>query len=279
MKRHVIFTGPILLFAFILTLDPVVAQGKGREVQNFNYNWKFYRGDIKDGQKPGLDETGWRDLDLPHDWSIEGPFSKDNSSCTGYLPGGIGWYRKEFTVPKSQKGQKVFISFDGVYNNSEVWINGTLLARRPNGYISFQYDLTPLLNYDRKNLIAVKVDHTLDADSRWYTGSGIYRNVKLITTDRIHVKQWGVYYTTPEVSPGKGVLSVNSTIVNDAVKTQIIVTNTLWYGSKIAGKATKKIILPAGTEATVNQVINIDKPEIWDVDDPKLYRLVTEVKG
>jgi hypothetical protein len=279
MKRYGIFTGAILLFAFILTQDPVVAQGKGREVQNFNHNWKFYRGDIKDGQKPGLDETGWRDLDLPHDWSIEGPFSKDNSSCTGYLPGGIGWYRKEFDVPGNQKGQKVFISFDGVYNNSEVWINGTLLARRPNGYISFQYDLTPLLNYDKENLIAVKVDHTLDADSRWYTGSGIYRNVKLITTDWIYVKQWGVYYTTPEVSPEKAVLSVNSTIVNDAVKTQIIVTNTLWYGNKIAGKASKKIILPAGTEATVNQVINIDKPELWDVDDPKIYRLATEVKG
>ncbi len=171
------------------------------ETCNFNLDWYFYRGDVPGGQNIGFDMSEWRLLDLPHDWSIEGPFSKEYASCTGYFPGGIGWYRKIFTVPENQKGKKVFIYFNGVYNNSEVWINCNYLGKRPNGYISFQYDLTPWIRFGSENLIAVKVDHTLFGDSRWYTGSGIYRDVSLLMTDPGHIKQWGVYYTTPEISP------------------------------------------------------------------------------
>jgi beta-galactosidase len=269
----------ILISLTILSSLSSNAQLHGRNITDFNFNWKFYKGDITNGQSVALDDSGWRSLDLPHDWSIEGPFSKNNSSCTAYLPGGIGWYRKSFYVSVDQKYKKVFISFDGIYNNSEVWINGNYLGKRPNGYISFMYDLSPYLKYGENNLIAVKVDHTKDGDSRWYTGSGIYRNVALITTDRVHLKQWGVYYNTPEVSKEKAVLSINSTIVYDEVGISVIVTNTLWHGNKVTGKVTKKINLPIGTETTVNQVIIVDKPELWDVDNPKLYRLVTEVKG
>ncbi len=175
--------------------------------------------------------------------------------------------------------RKFFISFDGIYNNSEVWINGKYLGKRPNGYISFQYDISQYLKFGANNLIAVRVDHTKDGDSRWYTGSGIYRNVQLISTGQIHLKQWGVYYNTPEVTEEKAVLSVNSTISHDAAGTSVTVTNTLWNGNKVAGKATSKMRLPVGNEATVNQVIIVEKPELWDVDDPKLYKLVTEVKG
>jgi beta-galactosidase/beta-glucuronidase len=157
-----------LTFLAIIAIfcEAMAAQPAGRNIQNFNFDWKFFKGDVADGQSPVLDDKDWRILDLPHDWSIEGPFSSDNSSCTGYLPGGIGWYRKTFTMPDYESGRKVFIYFDGVYNNSEVWINGKYLGKRPNGYISFQYDLTPYLNFGKENLIAVKVDHTLDADSR-----------------------------------------------------------------------------------------------------------------
>jgi hypothetical protein len=280
MKRHFIYQMILILCITILSGLSLDAQQEGREITNFNLGWKFHKGDITGGQVVTLDDSEWRNLDLPHDWSIEGPFSKENSSCTGYLPGGIGWYRKSFTVPEKSKNRKFFISFNGVYNNSDVWINGMHLGKRPNGYISFQYDLTSYLHYDRENLIAVKVDHTKDGDSRWYTGSGIYRDVTLITTDQIHVKHWGLNYTTPEVSAGKAILSVNTNIVNETrKKVKIKVTNTLWFGSTIAGKATDVLILDAGSETTLDQVININNPELWNVDAPNLYDLVTEIKS
>ncbi len=268
----------IISLAILLSLGSK-AQPPGRKIVDFNFGWKFHKGDLAEGQSISLDDSEWRETDLPHDWSIEGPFSSDNSSCTGYLPGGIGWYRKSFIAEENPKDRKIFISFDGVYNNSEVWINNNYLGKRPNGYISFQYDLTPYIKYDSENLIAVKVDHSQDADSRWYTGSGIYRNVKLISTDWVHLKQWGVSCTTPVVSREKATLSVSSSIVNDAGKSSVTITNTLWLGNKIAGRAVKKVRLAVGTVTTVNQEIFVDKPELWDIDDPNLYRLVTEVKG
>jgi len=227
MKRAKQIQAIIIIGLTILSSFGSQAQIPGRKISDFNFGWKFHKGDIADGQSLTLDDAGWRKIDLPHDWSIEGPFSKDNSSCTGYLPGGIGWYRKSFPVSGELQGGKVFISFDGVYNNSEVWINGNHLGKRPNGYISFQYDISKYLKYGTNNLLAVKVDHTQDGDSRWYTGSGIYRNVNLITTGSVHIDQWGVSSSTPEVTPEKAVLSVNSTIVNEAGKTRVAVTNTL----------------------------------------------------
>ena len=126
-------------------------------------------------------------MDLPHDWSVELPFSSDCASATGYLPGGIGWYRKTFTLPTANAGRRVRILFDGAYDNSEVWINGHYLGKRPYGYISFDYDLTPHLNASGANVLAVKVDHSQFADTRWYNGSGIYRHVWLIETGDVHI--------------------------------------------------------------------------------------------
>ena len=165
----------------------------------FNNDWKFHKGEVTNGQAIGFNDGQWRKLNLPHDWSIEGHFSEQWASATAYLPGGTGWYRKTFMLQNMQN-KHVFIYFDGVYKNSEVWINGHFLGKRPNGFIAFEYELTPYLNKSGKNLIAVKVDHTQFADSRWYTGSGINRNVYLIALDPVHVKQWGVAFTTPKVS-------------------------------------------------------------------------------
>jgi beta-galactosidase len=280
MKKHLLYGLILIICLTILSNFSLNAQQTGRVISTFNSGWKFHKGDVTNGQNVDLDDSGWRSVDLPHDWSIEGPFSKDNSSCTGYLPGGIGWYRKTVTVPESQKDRKLFISFDGIYDNSEVWINGTLLGKRPNGYISFQYDITPYLIYGKENLVAVRVDHTKDGDSRWYTGSGIYRNVKLISTDQVHIGQWGINCTTPELSAEKAILSVTSAVINETGQTsRLKVTNTLWHGNTVAGVATVRIVLPAGAEMPVNQVINVNNPELWDVDDPELYSLVTEVKG
>jgi beta-galactosidase len=257
-----------------------MGQHSGRSIQNFNYNWKFYMGDVAEGQKTDLNDSGWRILDLPHDWSIEGPFGKENASCTGYLPGGIGWYRKSFKIPDNENGRKVFIYFDGIYNNSEVWINGIYLGKRPNGYISFQYNLTPYLNFGGENLIAVKVDHSLAADSRWYTGSGIYRNVRLITTDPVHIKQWGIYCQTPEVTYSKAVLSADITVINETNhNVNVKVVSTLMYGNETVTKAASKITLGSKEENTVTQVFDVNSPRLWNTEEPSLYSLVTEVRG
>ena len=150
---------------------------------------------------PGFDDSAWRTVNVPHDWSVEGPFQAEYASGTGYAPGGVGWYRKHFTVDAAHKDKLGVIDCDGVYHNPEVWINGQFVGRRHCGYSSFQYDLTRHLRFgDRENVIAVRVDHTKFADSRWYTGSGIYRHVRLHVTDRLHIGPWDVYVTTPEVA-------------------------------------------------------------------------------
>jgi beta-galactosidase len=271
----------VLLFTIVLSMNRnIYGQVSGREVHNFNFGWKFYKGDVPDGQNPGLNDNGWRTVDLPHDWSIEGPFSKDFASATGYLPAGIGWYRKTFSIPAEEKNRKVFISFDGVYNNSEVWINGTYLGKRPNGYISFQYDLTPYIKSGKVNLIAVKVDHTKFGDSRWYTGSGIYRDVELIYTSGLHIEQWGVFALAKEVSAEKASLDIRVSLKNESsVTSDVTVANYLMFGKDTVKKITDRVNIKASSSQVIAQEMEISKPEIWDVDNPNLYSLLTVVKG
>ena len=149
-----------------------------------------------------FDDAGWKDVQIPHDWSIEGPKDRRNPGQAkfGYFPGGIGWYRKHFRLSPNEEGKKIFITFDGVYQNSEVWINGRSLGRRPYGYIGFQHDLTPYVKFGADNVLAVRVDNSDQPNCRWYTGSGIYRVVRLTVTDKLHVKNCGTYVTTPRIS-------------------------------------------------------------------------------
>ena len=178
----------ILSFSSVLLCVTLLgnAQTSFGKAKLLNDGWLFQLKDEADAFKPDLNDSTWRRLDLPHDWSIEGELSPTLASCTGYLPGGIGWYRKKLDIPRELNGKKVFIYFEGVYNRSSVYINGQLLGNRPNGYVSFVYDLTPYLKVGESNVLAVRVDHSQYADSRWYTGSGIYRNVYLITSDDLH---------------------------------------------------------------------------------------------
>ena len=163
-------------------------------------DWLFSRGDFPAGAMPAFDDSGWRKLNLPHDWSIEGPFDASLGSATGYAPGGIAWYRKHFKLDAAHKGNAVAVEFDGIYNNSEVWINGQFVGRRPYGYSSFQCDLTPYLKFGKEeNILAVRVDHTRLPDSRWYTGSGIYRHVRLRINDKLHIGHWGVFVSAPQI--------------------------------------------------------------------------------
>lgn len=273
-------SGFFLLVLLIVLSNIIDAQVVRREVINFNFDWKFYKGDIPGASAQDFDDAGWRILDLPHDWSIEGPFDARWASGTGYLPGGIGWYRKTFNVPKNWSRGRVFILFEGVYNNSEVWINGSYLGKRPNGYISFQYDITPYLRYGKNNTIAVKVDHSKYADSRWYTGSGIYRNVKLIFTPEVHIANWGVFYTTPFVSKENAVMNISTNIKNESKKKAgAEVTNTLYSGDKIVASVSSSITVESMQESLVEQKLEVKDPVLWSVDNPHLYRLVTTVKG
>ena len=181
--------------------------------------WKFSKGDPQGAQTPEFNDSSWRTLDLPHDWSIEGPFSEDAPAAgTGaYLPTGIGWYRKQFALPAATRGKRVALQFDGVYQRSEVWINGTSLGMRPYGFTTFSYDLTPHLKpAGRPNQIAVRVDNSLQPNCRWYTGSGIYRHTWLIITDPIHLAQWGTFVTTPSVSPQSAAIEITTRVVNES---------------------------------------------------------------
>ncbi|MCE1155615.1 MAG: beta galactosidase jelly roll domain-containing protein, partial [Bacteroidales bacterium] len=196
----------VIVFGLVL---PLAAPAQGRQVIGFNSGWKFLNQDVAPAFQPGYDDSRWRSLNLPHDWSIESDFSEHYPATPGggALPGGVGWYRKTFDCPKGKYSQ-VFIDFDGVYRNSEVWINGHYLGKRPFGYIGFRYCLTPYLKFEGANVLAVRVDNSMQPNSRWYSGSGIYRNVWLVTTNDVHVAHWGTYVTTPEVSAEKALLKV-----------------------------------------------------------------------
>ena len=206
----------IFLFLALHLSSTGFTQGFGEKIL-FNDHWSFRLGDIEYGGIEQLDHSTWRVLDLPHDWSVEGVANTKYASCTGFLPGGIAWYRKIFDMPIERKGQQVYIYFGGVYNNSEVFINGINVGKRPNGYISFMYDLTPYLKYGEKNTIAVRVNHSEEADSRWYTGSGIYRDVYVVYAKPVHIDLWGVYYTTEQVGENASV-KVETNIINTNIK-------------------------------------------------------------
>jgi len=168
------------LFLFIIIVGATAfAQDFGR-AEKINNDWYFNLGEVQYGGREMMDSITWPVVDLPHDWTVKQNASPELASCSGDLPGGIAWYRKNLTIPATEKGNKVYIYFEGVYNNSEVFINGKWVGKRPNGYISFMYDLTSYIKWGEDNSIAVRVDHSDDADSRWYTGSGIYRDVYLV---------------------------------------------------------------------------------------------------
>jgi beta-galactosidase len=254
---------------------------------NFNRDWRFNLGDVTNGQAPDLDDTKWRALNLPHDWSIEGEFSEKNPAGIGggALPGGMGWYRKTFNLPETAKGKFVFIDFDGVYRNSEVWINGHFLGKRPNGYISFQYNLTRWLNPDGKNVIAVKVDNSQQPNSRWYSGSGIYRNVWLTITDHVRVDHWGTYVTTPEVSEQSARVIIK-TRLREIIQTSLIFSTninltTIVYsdtGQEVARATSKNVQVTNNAPTEISHELIVKRPSLWSIESPSLYRAVSEVE-
>lgn len=191
-----------------------------REVRNLDFDWYFHKGDVENGFADGVDFSGWRKLDVPHDFSIEGPYGKDwpGGGRMGFLPGGIGWYKKVLDWDPSWEGKRLYLEFDGVFMNSTVWVNGVEAGSRPNGYLTFGYDITPYMKSGR-NIVSVRVDNSKQPAARWYTGSGIYRPVNLIVTEPIFVPQSGTYVTTPQADEKAATVRAEVEIRNMSAET------------------------------------------------------------
>ena len=275
-----IYLKTLLLPIIILSIVSVYCQDSykldvSRQKININHNWKFNLGDFPAAINFDFDDNSWRNLDLPHDWSIEGDIDKNNPTgqAGGYFPAGIGWYRKIFDVPLSWQGKYVSIYFEGVYMNSEVFINGKSLGIHPYGYTSFYYDLTPYLEYNKENIISVRVDNSQQINSRWYSGSGIYRHVWLIVTDPMHFTQWGIVITTPDINSKEATVQIKSLIKNETTLPQTVALSLQIFNKKnnAVGSKELKIDLPSETEKEVTQAITVINPSLWTPETPELY--------
>ena len=272
----------ILQILLSICLTSCFKDSDSRNIKSFNDDWKFILEDDKNFSSVKYDDSNWRNLNLPHDWAIEGNFSIDNPSGVtgGALPGGIGWYRKSFNVSKNKVNKKYFIDFDGVYMNSEVYINGHFLGKRPYGYISFRYDLTPYIKYDSENIIAVRVDNNEQPNSRWYSGCGIYRNVWLTQVNDVYVDLWGTYVTAYEISETDARLSIKTNIKNESFDNQNLQLTSILTdknGNQVS-TITSSIYLPKDGNNEFKQELVVKKPKLWSIENPYLYTLRTEIR-
>ncbi len=243
--------------------------------------WKFTLGDPSGADAPSFADAAWRTVDLPHDWSIESPPAKDNPSGPGggFFPDGTGWYRKTFTAPAGWRTKRVSVEFDGVYRDATVYLNGHKLGTHAYGYTSFAFDLTPDLNFTGPNVLAVRVDNSAQPNSRWYSGSGIYRHVRVVVTDSTHVAHWGVFVTTPVATDSSATVSIQTKVANDSAKpTRITVETTLYdQAGKEAGTTKSPLTIAPGKETEAAQTITVANPSLWSPASPTLYRAVSKI--
>ena len=268
------------LLTFVFFLFILVGNAQIRAKQNFNQNWKFTLSDKAEYANPECNDSEWRTLNLPHDWSIEGEFSEKHSGRNAWLPGGIAWYRKSFEIPASDKGKYIEIQFDGIYHHSKIWVNGVFVGIQYDGYTSFYFDITEALKFGEKNVIAVRVDNSVQPNCRWYSGSGIYRNVWLTKTNPLHVKNWGTYITTPEVDENKATVAIQTTIENMGFEEKELVLETSILdgsGEKVVTLESKQKI-GAQRNSSVQQEIKIANPVLWSLKEPHLYTAISKVK-
>lgn len=273
-------TTAYLILLIISSLN-INAQNPVRIRENFNKNWKFKLNPEVPAWASEFNDNDWRQLNLPHDWSIEGEFSENNPATPGggALPGGTGWYRKTFTIPSDWNSKQIYLTFDGVYRNSEVWINGHYLGLRPFGYITFRYELTPFLNFGNTlNVIAVKVDNSQQPNSRWYSGSGIYRNVWIEAVNSTHIDLWGTCITTPEIKPNEALVNLDIKILSKALNKKVSLITTLYSqnGEQVAQLSQNDISIK-DTLTSVSQVLKVAKPELWSTESPFMYKAITRI--
>jgi len=285
----IIFVLAIACIAFqslsIKAATPVSLKGtdiyNGLRGQNFNEGWKFNKGDVSGGQNSNYNDSSWANVTLPHDWSIFNTFNQNSASGSGggYLDGGTGWYRKTFNIPADYNGKKVYINFDGAYMNSQVWINGNLLGTRPYGYVSFEYDLTPYLVYGGSNAIAVKINNN-QPNSRWYSGSGLYRNVWLTVLNQTHVDYCGVSITTTNVSNSSSIVNIKAKIMNKSNEAKPVTLKTTILDANentITTDTSSATNINASSNSTINQNLTVSNPQLWSTNSPYLYIAQTEL--
>ena len=298
------FTATLALNIFATTVS------SGGVVENFDAGWKFLQADASGAGQPNFADAKWTTVNVPHDWSIAGPFAETNKTggAGAFLPDGIGWYRKHFSLPKTDSGKIVCIEFDGVMANSDVWINGFHLGHRPNGYVSFSYDLTGHLDFGGDNVLAVRCDTSAQPASRWYAGAGIYRHVRLVVTDPVHFAQNGIFISTPEAASNRAAVHIGVSVTNQSGSNQHIhVLNYIlapgqnisdanldqkikknWLGIPLAPKNHNQFkrsslvpppyaTLAPGDSATLADDLVVPRPKLWNLDSPNMYRLVTRI--
>lgn len=271
----------ISIFCFILSFHCF-----SQKTILFDDDWRFHRGDVTDAEQINFNDNAWRKIDLPHDWSIEdlpgtnSLFNPDviNGVGVGFTTGGTGWYRKVFMLPSTQKNKKIIIQFDGVYMNADVWLNGEHLGNHPYGYTFFYYDISDKIKWNEKNMLAVQVKNE-GATSRWYAGSGINRHVWLKTMEPVHISQWGSFITTPEVSASSAKINIKTKLQNEtgASSTITLVNKILNAQHKKVASTTSKQNISANSDYEFNDDASITSPALWSLENPNLYKLITEI--
>ena len=287
--------------AFALTLAPTLVMAETRQIPEsetvnvgfikdgerstiFNQNWKFFKGDPSGAEGVDFDDSSWRGLNLPHDWSIEGDFTVEGEAESGFLLGGTGWYRKAFVVPEKYNGKDFTLNFDGVYMNAEVYVNGKKVGEHNYGYTSFAFDITEALICDgqTENIIAVKVSNPVPT-SRWYSGSGIYRDVTLSVTDSIHVAHSGTTVTTPKLEEQKGGdvdVAIETIVENESKDNSMVTVKSTVVNSKgeeVSEAVINEQSIGANESYTFNQTAIVNNPDLWSVDNPNMYKVKSEV--
>jgi beta-galactosidase len=276
----------LVLVLFVGWMGDALAAGPavtGRERISLNADWRFHKGDLE-GQG-SLDDTGWRHIDLPHDWGIEGPFDQEHPGETGKLPWwGVGWYRKHLTFPQPAPDRRYYLDIDGAMSYSQVWLNGQRVGGWPYGYASYRLDLTPFVR-PGDNLLAVRLDNP-PRSSRWYPGGGLYRNVWLVKTSSLHVAHWGTFVTTPQVSAREATVQIAVMVDNRSAAAARAVVKVALHalgtgdnpGAAVATSAPGELPVPAGEASSVTVTIPLRSPRLWSPGVPNRYLAVTTVE-
>jgi beta-galactosidase len=263
----------LLLMGLVSLLLCALARGA-----SFDADWRFTKGDPKGADQNQFDDSSWQQVNVPHDWAIEGPFDETapERGAGAFLRTGVGWYRKHFAKPDMPATGKVFIDFDGVMGNSDVFINSQNVGHRPYGYSSFRYDLTPYLK--DQNVLAVRCDNSQQPASRWYAGAGIYRHVRLVVTGAVHFEHWGNFVTTPKVSGEGATIHLKSTVVNESTEPREVMLTVEMHGPNSKEPpppswAVPAQTIPPGKSATFEGDIDVPNPRLWSLEEPNLYSL------
>ncbi len=268
----------LVMPAFQLSAKPA---SQPRAVLSADADWKFVLGDPAGAESPTFMDDSWRTVTLPHDWSIEGTPNQKNAtgSGEGYFPAGVGWYRKAFTAPANWKGKQVSLEFDGVSMDATAYLNGQKIGNHPYAYTSFSFDITSHLNFSAKNVLAVRVDNSMQPNSRWYAGSGIYRHVRVVVTEPIHVGPWGIFVSTPEVSTALARVVVKTQVQNSTTETGRVTVRTILVGPSgtKSGQSDRTVELRAGQPVETTQEMTLDRPALWSPENPHLYRAITQI--